>query len=266
MLRTFCARAAVAALGAGLLPALATAQASIPDSVRRTVHLPEVAVSGRLQQHVLTSYHGKYAAGARPMAPGVRCAVWLPSPDSTQLFRLTSLTIPLHARFQVGHLKVSLHRRGQGAELLGSALLAQPFIITSPDSIPRRRTQLRLNLRPAQLELPADGVYVVFEGLPTHSDEVFVKHRVVRYGKIKKDGHSRGEAFVLTRRGPDTTTIWTPYNDFAKLRQSAAGYVCHTWMQWAPQWPFKRESVHGIRGRPYPAHDVVVLLAVESAQ
>ncbi|WP_073109441.1 hypothetical protein [Hymenobacter daecheongensis] len=186
------------------------------------------------------------------------------SPDTAREYTLKALTIPLHRRFTAGRLQISLHAAGRGTELLGPALAARPLLISPPDSIPKRRTQLRLNLRPEQLQLPKAGVYVVIEGMTTLADEVFLKHRFVQRRKTKKDGTTVAKPYILTRRGTDTTTIWTPYDEFPKLRQSPAGYVANTWMRWAPHFPYKREGVHAFQGRSVQAFDTVVLLELEN--
>jgi|GEM_PF-5692663 len=248
-----------------LCSATTSAQQSWPDSAR-IVALPDVAVYGSLHAQTIGTFHGKYIAGVRPLTPGVRCVVWLPSPDSGKTYTLNSLTIPLHCRYTAGRVQISLHGRGRGAELLGPALAARPLIITPPDSIPKRRTQLRLNLRTQQLQLPAGGIYVVIEGLPTQANESFVRYQSIQRRKTKKDGTTVVKPYVLTRRGTDTTTVWTLQDDFPKLRQSPAGYVSNTWMRWAPHFPYKRESAQTFGRHSVQAFDTVVLLELESPQ
>ena len=148
--------------------------------------------------------------------------------------------------------------------MLGPALTSRPLLVSPQDSIPKRRTQLRLNLRQERLQLPRTSVYVVIEGMTTQADGVFVKHRFVQRRKTKKDGTTVAKPYVLTRAGTDTTTIWTPREDFPKLRQSPAGYVSNTWMRWAPNFPCKREGAQAVRGRSVQAFDTVVLLELEN--
>ena len=245
-----------------LSPVIAHAQLPTTDSAR-TIALPEVAVRGHVARSVTGTFHGRYIRGTRPLVPQQRCVVWLPAPDSGQTYTLASLVIPVHCRFTAGRLQVSLHQRGAGAEMLGPELLKQPFLFAPPDSIPKRRTQLRLNLLPEHIQLPAAGIYVVLESLPTAADEVFIRRTYIQRRKTKKDGSAVVQPYILTRRGTDTTTIWTSTDAFAKLRQSPAGYVSTTWMRWAPHLPYKREGVQTFRGKSVQAFDTVVMLELE---
>lgn len=238
--------------------------AQLTDSAH-TIALPEVAVQGRLVQQVASTFHGSYIQGTRPLLPGQRCVVWLPAPDSGRLYTLTALLLPLHQRFTAGRLQINLHSRGTGPALLGPALLSQPLLLGPPDSIPRKRTQVRLELRALRVQLPAAGVYVVLDGLPTTPNETFIRYASVQRHKLRKDGSAVVKPYVLTRHNPDTTTTWTPTQDFPRLRQSPAGYVAHTWMRWAPNLPYRRESVHSFHGKSVRAFDTVVLLELESA-
>ncbi|RSK40974.1 hypothetical protein [Hymenobacter perfusus] len=248
-----------------LSPYAACSQPTVTDSVH-TIALPEVAVQGRLVKQVVSTFHGSYIRGTRPLLPQQRCVVWLPAPDSGRLYTLTALLLPLHQRFTAGRLQVSLHQRGAEAEMLGPSLLKQPFLFAPPDSIPKRRTQVRLNLLPEHIQLPTAGVYVVLESLPTAEDEVFIRRAYIQRRKTKKDGSAVVQPYILTRRGTDTTTIWTSTDAFPKLCQSPAGYVSNTWMRWAPHLPYKREGVQTFRGKSVQAFDTVVMLELEPVE
>ncbi|WP_133256942.1 hypothetical protein [Hymenobacter edaphi] len=239
----------------------ATAQTPPPNAPARHIVLADVTVRGRRPQAVGT-YHGAYIRGVRPLTPGQRCVVWLASPDTSQTFGLQALTVPLHRRYTAGRLQISFYARGAGPELLGPLLSAQPVVVAPPDSIARRRTQVRLDLRPAALPLPAAGVYVVLECLPTFPDETYLR-RVAVPRRAKKDGSTIVKPYILTRRGTDTTTIWTSVDDFPKLRQSPAGYTASTWMRWGPTLPYRRESAQSFRGKAVQAFDTVLLLELQ---
>jgi len=232
----------------------------------RTISLPSVSIHGSTTSKTVSTYHGQYINGVRPLTPGVQCVVWLPSPDTMQLYRLTTLTIPLHNRFTAGRLHVSFHAKEHGREIPGRRLSIPPHVISPPDSIPKRQTQVRLDLRNQHIQLPTAGVYVVLESLPTAEDEVFIRRAYIQRRKTKKNGSAVVQPYILTRRGTDTTTIWTSTDSFPKLRQSPAGYVSNTWMRWAPHLPYKREGVQTFRGKSVQAFDTVVMLELEPVE
>ena len=223
--------------------------------------LPNVTIRGERPQR-LSTYHGEYIKGVRPLTPGQRCVVWLPSPDTTAAYQVESLTVPLHQRYTAGRLRITFYERGRGTELLGAALPVPGLVVAPPDSVAKRRTQLRLDLRHSAFRLPMAGVLVVVDCLPTQDDEVYVRRVAVARRKTRKDGSTVVKPYILTRRGTDTTTVWTLADAFPKLRQSPAGYVANTWMRWDPRLPYRRENAQTFRGRSVQAFDTVLLLQV----
>lgn len=165
-----------------------------PDTARTRQHLPEVAV--RAQHRTLTlrapgETRGLHTAFGRELTPGRAVAVWHGPPDTARVYVVRAVLLRLGSRLPEAMKDLPKNRRNlpegrlhlwlsPGTNATGPAtgqnLLAQKLLLTAATAA-EKKGWVRFDVSDQRLVLPAAGVFVVAEGLPTTAAEAFVRHR-----------------------------------------------------------------------------------------
>ncbi|TYZ06885.1 hypothetical protein FY528_16560 [Hymenobacter lutimineralis] len=171
-------------------------QVATSDSAYRHVILPEVAVQVHPRARLLRppgESRGLYTSFGHKLLPTSRVAVWHGPPDSTRTYRVRAVRVRLGARtpekasglfearrnFQEGRVALWL---SPGTRTLAPDatrnLLAQKLLLT-PDNAGEKKGWLRFDVADQRVVVPAQGLFIVAEGLTTHPQETYVRRRML---------------------------------------------------------------------------------------
>ena len=155
----------------------------------------EASRSGRpgRSTRALGEAKGLHDAISHSLTPTNRIAVWHPNPDSGHTYRIRAVRVRLGAREPEKLMDLARHRRqftegrlslhlspatasGQPAE---TNLLPTVLLLTPKESEQNQDGWVRFDVAAQRLTLPANGVFVVAEGLTTSPEEQFIRHRTL---------------------------------------------------------------------------------------
>ncbi|MBG8552527.1 hypothetical protein I5L79_03165 [Hymenobacter sp. BT594] len=136
---------------------------------------------------------GLYTSFGHELLPTSRVAVWHGPPDSTRTYLVRAVRVRLGSRmpekasglfetrrnFQEGrvHLWLSPGTRAQAPEAAQN-LLAQKLLLT-PDNAGEKKGWLRFDVAAQRVVVPAQGLFIIAEGLTTQPQETYVRRRIL---------------------------------------------------------------------------------------
>lgn len=216
------------------------------------------------------------------LGPGQQLAVWHPAPDSSHTYRIRAVRVRLGSRnpqnvadlarhrrnFRDGRLVVRLSAATATGQPADANLLAAPLLLTPPQSEDAEQGWVRFEVSDQRLILPAQGLFVVAQGLTTAPEEQFIRHRMLVHpadgntppqdlGPATRNANGKGtEVFLyeeVQRAGAKETQL-IPSANFPAIahRSVATAAECRSW-QWLgglhSGWKFLGTLNAGLRQR-----------------
>ena len=191
----FIGAVAAAFLGASLAHGQGTGRIADPSPIT-AVALANVEVRAHGRPLVLRApgtARGLHDAYASSITPGRQVAVWHPTPDSGRTYRIRAVRVRLGARlpdgptdllgarrvFDEGCLGLRLSPATPTGEPAETNLLPALLLLTPAAAARHAHGWVRFDVQEQRLVLPATGVFVVAQGLPTPNGDQYVRSRTL---------------------------------------------------------------------------------------